>query len=413
MRLMRKLSDMIVYIGKQKMYPLLIVFFLGIAFFFILGQLYYSVRKKAYCEKLERTFKEVLLRQLQEDSFEGYLSTSERKRQLEEYPDTVYLTDESGEHGYYLDREKSRRNIAHDPRLRILHSAYLVEHPLVVDSLYGKWQQHLEQQKMFTAFALQFFLSDKDGNTTSCVFPNDLLLEDYIACFDITIGYRCEVELKGFCSFSFFDLVGTRGIIYAFIYWLLIITSIIMLFFLSKKHKNILIPTSAHVYQLDQNIIFDADLKKLIVGKEEILMKPQISVLLRHFLEAPEFILKDEEINVDMISQVTVDDFVQIEITLDQEFQLKLNQAIMKLKDEFKQIQIYQIRKYAKVAVGGKLVETTPGLAAEVFDVLGQANIHFYQITTSKRTISLVIDKKNLDQAIQLLKERFHIEEDK
>ena len=46
MRLMRKLSDMIVYIGKQKMYPLLIVFFLGIAFFFILGQLYYSVRKK-------------------------------------------------------------------------------------------------------------------------------------------------------------------------------------------------------------------------------------------------------------------------------------------------------------------------------------------------------------------------------
>lgn len=119
-------------------------FFLGDSLFFILGQLYYSVRKKAYCEKLERTFKEVLLRQLQEDSFEGYLSTSERKRQLEEYPDTVYLTDESGEHGYYLDREKSRRNIAHDPRLRILHSAYLVEHPLVVDSLYGKWQQHLE-----------------------------------------------------------------------------------------------------------------------------------------------------------------------------------------------------------------------------------------------------------------------------
>ena len=41
-------------------------------------------------------------------------------------------------------------------------------------------------------------------------------------------------------------------------------------------------------------------------------------------------ILKDEEINVDMISQVTVDDFVQIEITLDQEFQLKLNQAMLK-----------------------------------------------------------------------------------
>lgn len=310
-------------------------FFLGDSLFFHFRTAI-LFRKKAYCEKLERTFKEVLLRQLQEDSFEGYLSTSERKRQLEEYPDTVYLTDESGEHGYYLDREKSRRNIAHDPRLRILHSAYLVEHPLVVDSLYGKWQQHLEQQKMFTAFALQFFLSDKDGNTTSCVFPNDLLLEDYIACFDITIGYRCEVELKGFCSFSFFDLVGTRGIIYAFIYWLLIITSIIVLFFLSKKHKNILIPTSAHVYQLDQNIIFDADLKKLIVGKEEILMKPQISVLLRHFLEAPEFILKDEEIQEIFWSNKSNNES-------------RLHNAISRLRGVFENIPSIEVQRYEKV----------------------------------------------------------------
>ena len=50
MRLMRKLSDMIVYIGKQKMYPLLIVFFLGIAFFFILGQ--QSYYKKVKCGKI-------------------------------------------------------------------------------------------------------------------------------------------------------------------------------------------------------------------------------------------------------------------------------------------------------------------------------------------------------------------------
>lgn len=123
-------------------------------------------------------------------------------------------------------------------------------------------------------------------------------------------------------------------------------------------------------------------------------------------------ILKEEDINIDMISQVTIEDHVQIEITLDQSLQLKLNKAILKLKDEFKQIQIYQIRKYAKVAVGGKLVECTPGIAAEVFDVLGQANIHFYQITTSKRTISIVIDKDNLEQTILLLKDRFYIEEE-
>jgi len=120
-------------------------------------------------------------------------------------------------------------------------------------------------------------------------------------------------------------------------------------------------------------------------------------------------ILKDENINIDMISQVTVDDFVQIEITLDQDNQLKLNKAILNLKDEFKQLEIYQIRKYAKVAVGGQLIESTPGIAAKVFETFGKANIHFYQITTSKRTISLVIDKENLDLAIQVLKEEFKI----
>ena len=120
-------------------------------------------------------------------------------------------------------------------------------------------------------------------------------------------------------------------------------------------------------------------------------------------------IIKEEDINIDMISQVTVDHHVQIEITLDQDYQLKLNNAILKLKDEFKQLEIYQIRKYSKIAVGGQLVETTPGLAAKVFETLGNANIHFYQITTSKRTIYCVIDKDNLDMAIQVLKEQFNI----
>ena len=67
-------------------------------------------------------------------------------------------------------------------------------------------------------------------------------------------------------------------------------------------------------------------------------------------------IIKEEDINIDMISQVTVDHHVQIEITLDQDYQLKLNNEILKLKDEFKQLEIYQIRKYSKIAVGGQLV---------------------------------------------------------
>lgn len=120
-------------------------------------------------------------------------------------------------------------------------------------------------------------------------------------------------------------------------------------------------------------------------------------------------IIQDCGINIDMISQVMVEDNMQIEVTLDDSFQLKLNDAIIQLKQEFKQLEIYQNRKYAKIALGGELIETTPGAAAKIFEVLGKNNIHFYQVTTSKRTISVAIDKNMLDFALEKIKEEFDL----
>ena len=81
--------------------------------------------------------------------------------------------------------------------------------------------------------------------------------------------------------------------------------------------------------------------------------------------------------------------------------------AIMRLKDEVKQLEIATNRKYFKIAVGGKLLETTPGAAAKVFTILGDNNIHFYQVTTSKRTISFIVDKKHKELAMKKLDEAF------
>ena len=98
---------------------------------------------------------------------------------------------------------------------------------------------------------------------------------------------------------------------------------------------------------------------------------------------------------------------MQIEITLDEKYQKNLNDAIMRLKDEVKQLEIATNRKYFKIAVGGKLLETTPGAAAKVFTILGDNNIHFYQVTTSKRTISFIVDKKHKELAMKKLDEAF------
>ena len=120
-------------------------------------------------------------------------------------------------------------------------------------------------------------------------------------------------------------------------------------------------------------------------------------------------ILSECDVNIDMISQVMIEDAMQIEITLDESYQKNLNNAIIRLKEEVKQLEIATNRKYFKIAVGGKMVELTPGAAAKVFTILGKNNIHFYQVTTSKRTISFIVDKKDKNLAIDKLNESFDL----
>lgn len=145
------------------------------------------------------------------------------------------------------------------------------------------------------------------------------------------------------------------------------------------------------------------------VSYEENIIQLQLRNVPKHPMVIAKIftILSECDVNVDMISQVMVEDAMQIEITLDEKYQKPLNDAIMRLKDEVKQLEIATNRKYFKIAVGGVLVETTPGAAAKVFTILGKNNIHFYQVTTSKRTISFIVDKKDKELAIKKIDEAF------
>ena len=333
MKLTTGLSDVITFRNKQKVFLLLIILLLEIILFFILGQLYCEARKKMFSERVESAFKEVFLQQLQEDSFEGYLYTSERKQRLKEYPDTVYITDGNGKHGYYLDKEKSRKNVTFDPRLRFLHSTYLSKHPLVVGALYEKWQQHLKRQSLSGTFALQLLVSDKDENITDSVYPDTFLFENCIPEFDITAGYRCEVEAKGFFYFSFFTLMGVRGFIYGFIYWLCVVAINIVLLFRNRGQKNVVAPTSVYIYHIDQDVMFDANLRNLVFGKEEIQMPPQTAILLKRFLDTPDYILKDEEIKRIFWSDKSNND-------------PRLHNAISRLRRVFENVPSIEVQRY-------------------------------------------------------------------
>lgn len=101
----------------------------------------------------------------------------------------------------------------------------------------------MKQQSLSGTFALQLLVSDKDENITESVYPDSFLHENCIPEFDITAGYRCEVEVKGFFYFSFFTLVGVRGFVYGFIYWLCaVIINIVIFLERDGKRTLLLLP---------------------------------------------------------------------------------------------------------------------------------------------------------------------------
>lgn len=340
MRHFTKLSEMNDLIRKHKVRFSLILL-LPVIIFCFLGHLYYNAREKEFKEKIEDVFIIDLLNKLQDDPIESYMYSSEREFSEDEYPDTISVIDVDGVHKYPHDREKSRKNIAKDPKLRTLHSAYLCQHPLEADSLYRTWIKSLKQKQLNGTYAIELLKSDKNGNLTCDLTTDKSSLMNYKPCFDVTLGYRSEVEVRGYYNLPWFKLIGIRGFIYTFIYWILIISIYIVALHRRKKvvatpymfrylpqetilhnmGKEIIGPSSnlclqemmlqlskrkydmtplaqnpTGVYDLGKNAKFNTVLRKIIIDKKEISLSPQASILLKHFLDAPNYILSNEEI---------------------------------------------------------------------------------------------------------------------
>ena len=138
-----------------------------------------------------------------------------------------------------------------------------------------------------------------------------------------------------------------------------------------------------------------------------------IQVKLQKVTKHPIFIAKIFEIissagvNIDMISQVMLEDDVQIEFTCDATSQNALNKAIEKIKEKHEMLEIYQNRKVSKVCVEGKGMESAVGVAANMFSLFGKNEIPFYQVTTSNTSISYIIDKDKRALAVEKITEAY------
>lgn len=120
-------------------------------------------------------------------------------------------------------------------------------------------------------------------------------------------------------------------------------------------------------------------------------------------------IVSNCNINIDMISQVMLEDEMRIDFTVSSEDQKALNKAIDLIKEKHPRILVYQSKNVGKLMVEGKGMKDAIGVASKVFGILGSKSIPLYQVTTSDISISYVIDKEYLQEASMLIKKEYNL----
>ena len=119
--------------------------------------------------------------------------------------------------------------------------------------------------------------------------------------------------------------------------------------------------------------------------------------------------ISKKNVNIDMISQVMLEDEMRIDFTCQQTDQEKLNQALAIIKEKHPRIMIYQNRKVSKIMVEGEGMKEEVGVAANIFDIFGQCQIPLLQVTTSETSISYVIPQELTSLAVQKIKNLYQL----
>jgi len=119
--------------------------------------------------------------------------------------------------------------------------------------------------------------------------------------------------------------------------------------------------------------------------------------------------LEQEEINVDMISQIANYEGLQLSFTMKDTEEHQIQKIFGRLRENYPELYFKIENQFVKVSVIGSGMRDMTGIASNVFRTLIESNISFYQVTTSEISISYVVDAVNGEKAAQLLCERFEL----
>jgi aspartate kinase len=123
--------------------------------------------------------------------------------------------------------------------------------------------------------------------------------------------------------------------------------------------------------------------------------------------------LADANVNVDVIIQnepVHEDDLADLSFTVDRDDMTTATDAIAGLGDISQDVRTDE--KIGKVSIVGAGMRSHPGVAAKVFEVLGEKEINIEMISTSPIKISCVIPADQVPDAVRALHGAFDLGED-
>ena len=122
--------------------------------------------------------------------------------------------------------------------------------------------------------------------------------------------------------------------------------------------------------------------------------------------------LAKNNINIDIILQsVGRDGSKDISFTVAED---DLEDAIRVLEENKEALTIKEIKhnaNVAKVAIVGAGMMSNPGVASQMFEALFNSNININMISTSEIRITVLIDEKDVDRAVQAIHEKFALGE--
>ena len=121
--------------------------------------------------------------------------------------------------------------------------------------------------------------------------------------------------------------------------------------------------------------------------------------------------LADNQINVDMVVQTSSPDGGQTDITFTiVKDDVKNCIKILKENKKISYKKIIHNDKVSKVSIIGAGMITTPGITYRMFKALAKKNINIMAISTSEIKISVIINQKNIKEAIKVLHKEFNLD---